>query len=78
LIGIAERIHPARDQLPKVAGLPRAFAQATWRHLLFGVVLGEFERRLNAPPDPDVPSFEHVASSNGHGNLEVALSGQRS
>ena len=26
----------------------RAFAQATWRHLLFGVVLGELERRLNA------------------------------
>ena len=30
----------------------RAFAQATWRHLLFGVVLGELERRLNAPGEP--------------------------
>ena len=27
----------------------RAFAQATWRHLLFGAVLGELERRLNPP-----------------------------
>ena len=31
----------------------RAFAQATWRHLLFGVVLGEIERRLN-----DIAEFE--------------------
>ena len=27
----------------------RAFAQAAWRHLLFGLVLGELERRLNPP-----------------------------
>ena len=29
---------------------PRAFAQATWRHLLFGIVLGELERRWNGEP----------------------------
>jgi hypothetical protein len=46
---VSDRVHPARDELPRLAGDPRAFAQATWRHLLFGVVLGELERRLNAP-----------------------------
>ena len=38
----------ARDELPAARRATRAaFAQATWRHLLFGVVLGELERRLN-------------------------------
>ena len=67
-----ERIHPARDDLPKLSTSWRAFAQATWRHVLFGVVLGELERRLNPPPDPELPSYEHVVSSNGHGRLEHA------
>ena len=61
-----------RDELPKLAGDPRAFAQATWRHLLFGVVLGELERRFNAPEQPEVPTYEHVVSTNGHGNIEHA------
>ncbi|HVF78672.1 MAG TPA: hypothetical protein VNA28_10265 [Solirubrobacteraceae bacterium] len=65
-----DRLHPARDDLPRLAGSRRAFAQATWRHLVFGVVMGELERRLNAPPDPDLPPYEHVASSNGQGTLE--------
>jgi hypothetical protein len=67
-----DRVHPARDELPKLAGSWRAFAQATWRHLLFGVVMGELERRLNAPPDDEIPSYEHIVSSNGHGKLEHA------
>jgi len=67
---LADRVHPASDELPALAGNPRAFAQATWRHLLFGVVLGELERRLNAPPDPELAPYEHVVSSNGHGKLE--------
>jgi hypothetical protein len=75
LTTLVDRVHPARDELPRLAGDPRAFAQATWRHLLFGVVLGELERRLN-PPDADVPPLRDVASTNGHGNLETALSGQ--
>ncbi len=75
---VAERVHPARDDLPPLATDPRAFAQGAWRHVLFGVVLGELERRLNAPRDPEVPSYEHVASTNGHGNLEAALSGHPS
>ena len=67
--------HPAADDFPPLARDPRAFAQATWRHLLFGTVLGEVERRLNPPEDPEIPSYEAVVSSNGHGDLEKALSG---
>ena len=72
LTQLSDRVHPARDEMPALAGSWRAFAQATWRHLLFGVVLGELERRLNAPPDPELPPYEHVVSSNGHGTLEHA------
>ncbi|HEX4364345.1 MAG TPA: hypothetical protein VHZ75_07320 [Solirubrobacteraceae bacterium] len=68
-----DRVHPARDEMPRLASSARAFAQATWRHLLFGIVLGELERRLNASPDPELPSYEHVVSSNGHGRLEHAV-----
>jgi hypothetical protein len=43
--------------------------------LWFGIVLGELEGRLN-PARPDIPTFEHVVSSNGHGKIEhVASSG---
>ena len=41
---VTDRFHPARAELPKLARSPRAFAVATWRHLLFGTVLGELER----------------------------------
>jgi hypothetical protein len=68
-------LHPAGKDFPALFASPRAIGQATWRHLLFGVVLGELERRLNAPADPDVPPYEHVASTNGHGDLEKALQG---
>jgi hypothetical protein len=72
---LTDRLHPAREQLPKLTGNRRALAQATWRHLLFGVVLGELERRLNAPEPVEIPSYEHVVSSNGHGRLEAAVTG---
>lgn len=49
---ITDRHHPARAELPRLRRSPRAFAQATWRHLLFGVVLGELERRGRAPQGP--------------------------
>jgi hypothetical protein len=42
LCWFVDRHHPARGE-PGVAPLltsPRAFAQATWRHLVFGTVLG--------------------------------------
>jgi len=45
-----------------------AFAQSAWRHLLFGAVLGELERRLN-PRAPAGVDQEAVAS-NGHGSVE--------
>lgn len=65
-----DRHHPARDELPPLAGNPRAFAQATWRHLLFGAVLGEVERRLN-PPDTEPRHVDATtAASNGHGSAE--------
>ena len=65
-----DRVHPARAEMPRLATSGRAFAQATWRHLVFGIVMGELERRLNAPADPDIPPYEHVISSNGHGKIE--------
>jgi hypothetical protein len=73
LATLCDRLHPARDDLPRLSGSRTALAQATWRHVLFGVVLGELERRLNTPADAEVPSYEHVISSNGHGSLEHAL-----
>jgi hypothetical protein len=76
LTALVDRYHPARDELPPLAAEPRAFVQATWRHLLFGVVLGEVERRLNAPPAPTPPSAP-VMSSNGHGNIEHAAAGSK-
>ncbi len=39
---------PPRDDLPRLFGSRAALAQATWRHLLFGIVLGELERRVNS------------------------------
>jgi hypothetical protein len=67
---LSDRFHPARGDLPRLMGNRRAFAQATWRHLLFGVVLGELERRLNAEPEPAPPKPETDYTSNGHGSLE--------
>ena len=71
LVGVAERIHPARRDFPKLAGNPRAFAQATWRHVLFAVVVGVLEERLNQGLRVDVP--EVPVSSNGHGDIELAV-----
>jgi hypothetical protein len=46
------------------------FAQELWRHLLFGLILGELERRANAEPEPVPPPEERDYSSNGHGQLD--------
>ena len=73
---VTDRVHPAREELTPLTGNPRAFAQATWRHLLFGVVLGELERRLNREPEEPV-SFEEIVSSNGHGTIEHAAAAAR-
>jgi hypothetical protein len=76
-VRLTDRLHPARHELPKLSGSRRAYAQAVWRHLLFGVVLGELERRLNAVPEPVPPAPEPDYSSNGRGHLEgtVTVSG---
>jgi hypothetical protein len=78
LAPLVDRFHPARNEMP--AGLltnGRALAQSTWRHLVFGAVLGELERRLNPPPPPPPPVPDaHAASGNGHGDLRVALTGE--
>ena len=71
---LSDRFHPARKELPGFAGNRRAFAQSTWRHVLFGVVLGELERRVNAAPEPAPPEPEPDFSSNGHGSFEHAVS----
>ena len=74
---LLDRHHPARSELEPLAGNTRAFAQATWRHLLFGVVLAELERRLNAQGEFE-PLESVPVSSNGHGNLEHAAAGAES
>lgn len=74
---LSDRFHPARNQLPRLTGNRRAFAQAFWRHLLFGVVLGELERRLNAAPDAAPIEAEVQFSTNGHGSLEQSLPVER-
>jgi hypothetical protein len=71
---LLDRHHPARSELEPLAGNGRAFAQAAWRHLLFGLLLGELERRLNA--EGEFEPLEGVpVSSNGHGNIEHAAVG---
>ena len=71
---VLDRVHPARSDLPQLWGSGRAFAQATWRHLLFGTVLGELERRLNPPDSEPQPIDPAAAASNGHGHAEYVVS----
>jgi hypothetical protein len=73
LAALSDRFHPARDQLPAIYRSPRAFAQSAWRHLLFGLVLGELERRLSAGTGTLHGSAPDYAS-NGHGSLDRAMS----
>lgn len=74
---LSDRFHPARKELPPLAGNRRAFAQAAWRHLLFGIVLGELERRVNTAPDLVPPNEMNEFSSNGYGSLEHAVSAEQ-
>jgi hypothetical protein len=67
---LLDRFHPAAGDFPALWGNPRAFAQATWRHALFGFVLGELERRLNPPADTPAPIDDAAVASNGHGSAE--------
>ena len=68
---LIDRHHPARRELESLSGNRRAFAQAAWRHALFGLVLGGLEALINdrSADEPPIPY-----SSNGHGSLEAAVS----
>ncbi len=70
---LSDRHHPAAREMVALAGNRRALAQVTWRHFVFGGVLGELERRLNAEDEFEPPSVP--ISSNGHGNIEHAAVG---
>jgi hypothetical protein len=74
---VSDRVHPARKDLPQLHGNGRAFVQATVRHLLFGLLLGELERRFNARPEPAPPPSVINFSHNGHGSIERATSEER-
>ena len=56
---LTDRFHPARAELEPLTGNRRALAQATWRHLLFGLALGVIEARLNGR----IPSAERPATT---------------
>ena len=71
LTAVIDRHHPARGDLESLSGNTRALAQATCRHLVFGLVMSELERRLN-PSDEFEPPPGVPVSSNGHGNIEHA------
>ena len=63
---------------PGLRGDARAFGQAAWRHLLFGAVLGELERRLNPPAAELQPVDDAAVASNGHGSAaHLVASGPR-
>ncbi|HWH45226.1 MAG TPA: hypothetical protein VNT32_10880 [Thermoleophilaceae bacterium] len=70
LVRLVDRVHPARSELTPLSGNTRAYAQAAWRHALFGAILGEIEHRLNARLHEEPPPVP--ASSNGHGNITSA------
>src|SRR5215213_8858565 len=61
-------LHPAGRQFPQLWGSRAAFGQALWRHVLFGAVLGEVERRLNADPVAPPPPGDERGATNGHGD----------
>jgi hypothetical protein len=71
LAGLAEHLATWPATLlaaPALWGSRRAFAQSAWRHLLFGLLLGELERRVNPPADALEPVDEAAVASNGHGS----------
>jgi hypothetical protein len=67
---LADRLHPARGDIGPLWGDRRVFAQAAWRHVVFGVVLGLVEQALNDRSADEPPTIP--VASNGHGDLETA------
>jgi hypothetical protein len=45
LVRFIDHYHPARDELSTLGGNRQALAQATWRHAIFGIVLGALVER---------------------------------
>jgi hypothetical protein len=71
LVGLVELVAtwPATALVdPALFRSGRGFAQSAWRHLLFGFVVGELERRLNPPAAELEPVDEAAVASNGHGS----------
>jgi hypothetical protein len=77
LAALSDRFHPARADLPTLSGSRRTLAQATWRHLLFGLLLGELERHWADGAGASAPGPAPNYASNGHGSLERAVSAVR-
>ena len=73
LATLTDRYHPRRGELTPLRGNRAAFWQAFYRHALFGLTLAAIEAKLNADPEDDEPTPVPV-SSNGHGNIELAVS----
>ncbi len=73
---VTDRFHPARKRTADVEREPQRVRQAAWRHLVFGCVLGELDRRLSPPPESEAAEPEADFSSNGHGSLEHAMSAE--
>jgi hypothetical protein len=55
LSGFVDRHHPARGEegIPPLLRNPRAFAQATWRHAVFGAALGWLAPVASAGPSEE-------------------------
>ncbi len=70
-VGLVDSRHPARRDLPTLWGNQRALLQATWRHALFGAVLGVLEALINDRSADEPPTIPF--SSNGHGSIETAV-----
>jgi hypothetical protein len=68
---LSDRLHPARKELTPLTGNTRAFAQAAWRHALFGALLGLLEDQLNKRRSRELEFVD--VSSNGHGDIEAAM-----
>jgi hypothetical protein len=73
---VVDRYHPARGDVTPLGTSLRSFAQATWRHALFGLVMGVVEGRLNDRSADEPPPAVPVAS-NGHGSIEQAVAAAR-
>jgi hypothetical protein len=71
LVGLVDSRHPARGDLPTLWGNRRALLQATWRHALFGALLGGLEALINDRSADEPPTIP--VSSNGHGSLETTV-----